>query len=56
MPTFSLPSTTDNLIDAATDKPVIKKTRNTKKAANTPAPAPAAGPSPTPSPAFEETA
>lgn len=54
MPTFSVPSTTDNLIDAATDKPVIKKTRNTKKATNTPAPA--AGPSPTPSPAFEETA
>jgi hypothetical protein len=62
MPTFSFPSTTGNLIDAAaaaaapaanaTDKPVIKKTRNTKKATNTPAPAPV----PAPDPAFEETA
>ena len=62
MPTFSVQSTTGNLIDAAaaaaapatnaTDKPVNKKTRNTKKATNTPAP----GPSPTPDPAFEETA
>lgn len=57
MPTFSFPSTTGNLIDAAadaTDKPVIKKTRNTKKATNTPTPAP--GPTPTPEPACEETA
>ena len=59
MPTFSFPSTTGNLIDAAdtaahpanvTDKPVIKKTRNTKKATHTPAPGPS------PDPAFEETA
>ena len=65
MPTFSFPSTTGNLIDAAaaadtapaanaTDKPVIKKTRNTKKATLPPAPAPA--PAPVSAPVFDEKA
>lgn len=52
MPTFSVQSTTGNLIDAAaadaaadaTDKQVIKKTRNTKKSTLPTAPAPAPAP------------